>query len=173
MVTTSDPVILPPIPCNSLEIRSKIRMGRQLFFNILPHPMVRKMDDPSDEHVYVLPSDCILHFLAQGIVPLEFNKLHIKYPITYLNKTPRGIEIGKSLEKIKIGKVFLQRHSTYYSWNGKTIANRPNQTKCQNSRFGSLLLLFSGKAIIGTHPSVLIQLLLVPKANPMSQLKRS
>jgi hypothetical protein len=110
MVTTLDPVILPPIPRNSLEIRSKIRMGCRSFFNILPHPMVRKMDDPSDEHVYVLPSDCILHFLAQGIVPLEFNKLHIKYPITYLNETPRGIEIAKSLEKIKIGKVFLQRH---------------------------------------------------------------
>jgi hypothetical protein len=110
MVTTLDPVILPPIPRNSLEIRSKIQMGRRSFFSILPHPMVRKMDDPSDENVYVLPSDCILHFLVQGIVPLEFNKLHIKYPITYLKETPRGIEFAKSLEKIKIGKVFLQRH---------------------------------------------------------------
>jgi hypothetical protein len=105
-----DPVILPPIPRNSLEIQSKIQMGRQSFFNILPHPIMQKMDDPSDKHVYVLPSDCILHFLVQGIVPLEFNKSHVKYPITYLNETPRGIEIAKSLEKIKIGKVFLQRH---------------------------------------------------------------
>jgi hypothetical protein len=128
------------------------------------------MDDPSDKHVYVLPSDCILHFLAQGIVPLES---HVKYPITYLNKTQGGIEIAKSLEKIKIGKASHKDISTYLSWNGKMIANRPNQTECQNSRFGSLLLLFSGKALIGTYPSVLIRLLLVLKANPMSQLKRS
>jgi hypothetical protein len=129
MVTTLDPVILPPIPCNSLEIRSKIRIGRRLFFNIPPHPMVRKMEDPSDKHVYVLPSDCILHFLAQVFVPLEFNKLQVKYPITYLNKTPRGIEIAKSLEKKKIGKVFSHRHFNllFLEWKDNCESAKSNQ----------------------------------------------
>jgi hypothetical protein len=60
--------------------------------------------------LYALPSDCILHFLAQGIVPLEFNKSHVNYPITHLNKTPRGVEIAKSLDKIRAGKFFSCWH---------------------------------------------------------------
>jgi hypothetical protein len=106
----SKPVIIPPIPHTSLDIRSKIRMGRRSFFNLLPHPLVRKMDNKSDEHVYVLPSDCILHFLAQGIAPLEFNQSNVKYPVTYLNETPRGVEIAKTLNKIKRNKLSSRRH---------------------------------------------------------------
>jgi hypothetical protein len=108
--TVLDPVILPPIPRNLLEIRSKIQMGTRSVFNILPHPMVQKMEDPFDKHVYVILSNCILHFLVQGIFPLEFNKLHVKYPITLLNKTPRGVEIAKSLDKIRVGKIFSCQH---------------------------------------------------------------
>jgi hypothetical protein len=105
-----DPIILPSLPRNSLEIRSKIRNGRRSFFNILPHPLIRKMVDPLDEHVYVLPSDCILHFLALGIKPLEFNKSVVKYPLTFLNETPRGIEIAKGLGKVRDGKLVSHRH---------------------------------------------------------------
>jgi hypothetical protein len=104
-------------------------MGRLSFFNILPHPMVRKMEDPSDKHVYVLPSDCILHFLAQGIVPLEFNKSHVKYRITHLNKTPRGVEVAKSLDKIRVGKIFSRRHFNllFLEWKDNCKSAKSNQ----------------------------------------------
>jgi hypothetical protein len=62
--------IFPAIPQNVVEIQSKIRDGQRSLFNILLHPVIRKMDDLADEHVYILPSDCIQHFLAQGITPL-------------------------------------------------------------------------------------------------------
>jgi hypothetical protein len=105
-----DRILLPAIPRSALDIRNKIREGRRSLFNLLPHPLIRKMDDPSDEHVYVLPSDCILHFLAQGIMPLDFNHRVVSYPILKLNQTPRGVAIAKVLGKVKTGRSTRQRH---------------------------------------------------------------
>jgi hypothetical protein len=68
------------------------------------------MDNPSDDHVYVLLSKCIIHFLAQGIHPLEFNKKDVNYPIKFLNETPRGIGMAQSLDQAKTRKSISRRH---------------------------------------------------------------
>jgi hypothetical protein len=96
----SEILIFPAIPRNAVEIRSKIRDRRRSLFNILPHPVIRKMDNLTDEHVYLLPSDCIQHFLAQGIMPLEFDKIVVDFPICRLKETPRGISIERNLNKV-------------------------------------------------------------------------
>jgi hypothetical protein len=68
------------------------------------------MDNPTDEHAYVLPSDCIQHFLAQGITPLEFDKIVLDFPIRRLNETPRGISIARNLKKVRLGKSESKKH---------------------------------------------------------------
>jgi hypothetical protein len=104
------PIFIPNIPRNKWEIRAKLYDGRRSLFTILPHPSIRRMDDPLDEHAYVLPSECIQHFLAQGVSPMEFNNTVLKFPIQKYNQTPRGIAIAKTLNLVKNGKVATRRH---------------------------------------------------------------
>jgi hypothetical protein len=101
------PLRLPPIPKDALEIRSKIRDGRNAFLNLLPHP---KICTTEDGHVFVLPSDCILHFLSHGNEPMEFNILEQNYPVFSVNQTPRGVEIARDLDRVTNGKFLSKRH---------------------------------------------------------------
>ena len=64
-------ITVPPIPRNLMTIRASILKGRDAFIPNLPHPKVYS----TFGHWYVLPSDCIKHFMAKGNTPLSF---HIK-----------------------------------------------------------------------------------------------
>ena len=101
------PVIIPPIPRDALQIRNVVRDGSHAFLSLLPHPMIRQSEDG---HAYVLPSDCILHFLANGNLPLEFNKTSITYPIRNFQETPRGVSILSNLSKVTNGRISGRRH---------------------------------------------------------------
>ena len=95
------PVLIPPIPSNALQIRNVIREGSRAFLSLLPHPLIRQSEDG---HSYVLPSDCILHFLANGNLPMEFDTKETNYPIREFRDTPRGVSISKSLSKVTDGR---------------------------------------------------------------------
>jgi hypothetical protein len=87
------------------------------------------MDDPADDHSYVLPSECIQHFLAQGIHPMEFNNTDIKYPISTYNETPRGIEIAKALNTVRHGKLNMKKHfnMSFLEWKDDCESAKSNR----------------------------------------------
>jgi hypothetical protein len=87
------------------------------------------MDNPSNDHVYVLPSECILNFLAQGIHPFEFNKKDVNYPFKFLNETPRGIGIARSLDQVKTGKSISQWrfNLSFVEWKDDCESAKSNQ----------------------------------------------
>jgi hypothetical protein len=99
------------------------------------------MDDPTYEHVYILPSDCIQHFLAQGITLLEFGKIVLDFTIRRLNETPRGISIARKLNKVQLGKSESKKHFNiaFLEWKDN-CENQPSPIECLNFHYGSLQL---------------------------------
>jgi hypothetical protein len=95
---TELPIRIPPIPRNYAGIRSTIRDGKNSFLTLLPYPKIHRLND---DHVYVLPSECIKHFLGYGYTPLLFETLLTEYPVSNLCDTPRGVTIARNLERNK------------------------------------------------------------------------
>jgi hypothetical protein len=60
---------LPPIPTTYGKIRLVILEGSKSFFPMLAHPTIRTLGN----YAYVLPSQCIRHFLAKGNAPILFD----------------------------------------------------------------------------------------------------
>ena len=95
------PLRMPPIPKDAIQIRSTIRAGRNAFLTLLPHPKIFKTDD---SHVYVLPSDCMKHLLAQGCIPMDFKQETLLYPIKFASQTARGLDIARELNSVQNGR---------------------------------------------------------------------
>jgi hypothetical protein len=85
---------LPPIPTTYGRIRSVILEGAKSFIPMLAHPKIKNIGS----HSYVLPSQCIKHYLASGNLPMLFDT--IIGPEIYLapKDTPRGIAIASKLK---------------------------------------------------------------------------
>ena len=83
----------PIIPRNYQKIRSVILSGKNAFIPRLPRPLIRE----ACNHAYVLPSECIRHYLANGNMPMLFN--HQEHLESYRtpSETPRGVEISKKI----------------------------------------------------------------------------
>jgi hypothetical protein len=84
---------MPPLPTTFSLIRSTIKKGKFAFLPNLPHARVRK----DKNHAYVLPSDCIKHFLATGNEPMLFDQRSCEFPHSEARDTPRGVEIADHL----------------------------------------------------------------------------
>jgi hypothetical protein len=92
-------VRMPPLPRDYPSIRQKIIRGDSAFMTLLPTPKIHDLD----EHVYVLPSDCIKHFLAHGNQPMDFNIDECEYPVTSFNQSPRGVALCNQLSVVMAG----------------------------------------------------------------------
>ena len=86
---------LPPIPRTYSRLRAVIINGPNAFIPRLPYPKIYSLDN----HAYVLPSDCIKHFLASGNRPLLFNKFSLRGTYQYANETPRGVQIAEAMRQ--------------------------------------------------------------------------
>jgi hypothetical protein len=117
---------MPPIPRNYLEIRSKILRGKNAFMTLLPTPKIYELDDG---HVYVLPSDCIKHFLAHGNQPMEFDRLVRHFPIRSFNEAPRGVSICQQLMHVTNGKSDSKRHlqMSFLEWKDDCESAKSNK----------------------------------------------
>ena len=115
-----------------MEIRNKIRYGGTAFMNLLPYPKVHQM---KDEHVYVLPSECIKHFLASGGIPMEFNTENVEYPYTQFNESPRGVALTHMFKNISKGKSLRKRHFniSFLEWKDDCETAKSNKASKYNT----------------------------------------
>jgi hypothetical protein len=68
---------------------------------------------------------------VSNIKPLEFNKKDVNYPIKFLNETPRGIAIARSLDQVKTGKSISRQHFnlSFVEWNDCESAKSNRMSK--------------------------------------------
>jgi hypothetical protein len=157
MPSESKPVRIPPIPRDALEIRSKISRGKNAFFTLLPYP---RISQTNDGHVYVLPSDCIKHFMAHGNVPLEFNRRFTSYPYSEFNDSPRGVEIATTLDQVTRGKCDNKKHFnvSFLEWKDDCESAKSNKTSKHNLWLFTITIFGRGRqkdSPIATYPVAL------------------
>ena len=122
--------------------------------SLLPHPKIWKL---SDGHVYVLPSDCIQHFLAFGVEPMEFDSTVPRFPVTNVNESPRGAEVAANLSKVSSGKSPFICHFnlSYLEWKDDCESAKSNK-KSKHSMWLFTMTIFvkerTGDSPIGTFP---------------------
>jgi hypothetical protein len=88
---------LPPIPTTYGKIRSVILEGTKSLIPILAHPTIRTLGN----HAFVLPSQCIRHFLANGNSPMLFNKTTARDVYISPKDTPRRIAIASKIGSLQ------------------------------------------------------------------------
>jgi hypothetical protein len=88
-------VMLLPIPRTVNQLRSVILNGCNSFTSMLPIPKIRL----HAHHAYVLPSECIKIYLANGHLPMEFTATSVPQCYAMLRDTPRGVDIASELTK--------------------------------------------------------------------------
>jgi hypothetical protein len=77
------------------RIWSVIFNGKYLLTAMLPQPMIRM----EGNHAYVLPSESIKMFLANGHEPMLFDNKTIQPYYLSPRDTPKGVEIATHLAK--------------------------------------------------------------------------
>jgi hypothetical protein len=130
---------LPPVPTSYKKIRYTIMYGSKAFLPMLPHPMVTKLG----RHAYVLPSECIRHFLTTGVMPMLFEQN--SYPNQYQHEkhTPRGVEIAQLLRNA-IGKGD-NNHSmplSFIEWKDDCEVSKSNKASKSGSMWIFTIMIF-------------------------------
>lgn len=124
---------LPPLPRTFERIRSVILCGASSFIHLVAHPEIRKIGN----HAFVLPSECIRHFLGSGHLPMEFNSVIQADSYQSSKDTPRGVEIAKILSSTPgIQGMDHVRHLplSFVEWKDDCEPSKSNKA----SKFGSL-----------------------------------
>jgi hypothetical protein len=88
---------LPPIPTTYGKIRLVILEGSKPLIPMLAHPTIRTLGN----HAYVLPSQCIRHFLANGNSPMLFNNTTARNVYMSPKDTPCGITIASKIGSLQ------------------------------------------------------------------------
>jgi hypothetical protein len=92
-----DMASLPPTPTTYGKICSVILEGCKSLIPMLAHPTIRTLGN----HAYVLPSQCIRHFLANGNSPMLFNNATARDVYMSPKDTPCRIAIASKIGSLQ------------------------------------------------------------------------
>ena len=100
----------------------------------------------SGRHAYVLPSECIKLYLANGNQPMLFDRDIVPSSYSSPNETPRGIDISSALSETKYisvhseGKEHLRL--SFLEWKDDCESSRSNKASITGSLWVWTMTLF-------------------------------